>query len=53
MGKIILGTNSRTAQSYHGNLYFDEYFWVPKFGELRKVASAMAAQKQYRQTYFS
>lgn len=50
---IFLGTNSATAQSYHGNLYFDEYFWVPKFGELRKVASAMASQKQYRQTYFS
>lgn len=50
---IFLGTNSATAQSYHGNLYFDEYFWVPKFGEMRKVASAMASQKKYRQTYFS
>lgn len=50
---IFLGTNSRTAQSYHGNLYVDEYFWIPKFQELRKVASGMASQKQYRQTYFS
>lgn len=50
---IFLGTNSATAQSYHGNLYFDEIFWVPKFDEMRKVASAMASQKQYRQTYFS
>ncbi|MCK3658573.1 terminase [Pasteurellaceae bacterium Pebbles2] len=49
----FLGTNAATAQSYHGNLYFDEYFWVPKFGTMRKVASAMASQKQYRQTYFS
>ncbi|MBR0573337.1 MULTISPECIES: terminase large subunit domain-containing protein [Pasteurellaceae] len=49
----FLGTNSATAQSYHGNLYFDEIFWVPKFDEMRKVASAMASQKQYRQTYFS
>lgn len=49
----FLGTNAATAQSYHGNLYFDEYFWVPKFAVMRKVASAMASQKQYRQTYFS
>lgn len=50
---IFLGTNSNTAQSYHGNLYFDEIFWVPRFEEIRKVASGMASQKQFRQTYFS
>lgn len=50
---IFLGTNSRTAQSYHGNLYVDEIFWIPRYQELRNVASGMAAQKQYRQTYFS
>ena len=50
---IFLGTNSATAQSYHGNLYFDEVFWVPKFDVMRKVASGMAAQKMYRQTYVS
>ena len=50
---IFLGTNSATAQSYHGNLYFDEVFWVPKFDVMRKVASGMAAQKMFRQTYFS
>ncbi|MCL2656157.1 MAG: terminase family protein [Betaproteobacteria bacterium] len=49
----FLGTSSRTAQSYHGNLYFDEYFWVGRFLELRKVASGMAMHKQWRQTYFS
>lgn len=49
----FLGTNSRTAQSYHGNLYFDEYFWVHRFQELRKVASGMAIHKKWRQTYFS
>lgn len=49
----FLGTNSRTAQSYHGNLYIDEYFWIPKFLELRKVASGMAMHKKWRQTYFS
>jgi len=50
---IFLGTNNRTAQSYHGNLYVDEYFWIPKFQELRKVAGAMASQKRWRTTYFS
>lgn len=49
----FLGTNIRTAQSYHGNLYFDEYFWVYQFEALRKVASGMALHKQWRQTYFS
>lgn len=49
----FLGTNSKTAQSYHGNLYFDEIFWVGKFQELRKVASGMAIHKKWRQTYFS
>ena len=54
-GAIIyfLGTNSRTAQSYHGNLYIDEYFWIPKFQELYKVSSGMAMQKFWRLTYFS
>jgi uncharacterized protein YjcR len=50
---IFLGTNARTAQSYHGNLYFDEYFWVHSFQTLRKVASGMASHKRWRQTYFS
>jgi phage FluMu gp28-like protein len=49
----FLSTNARTAQSYHGNLYFDEYFWVQKFPELNKVASGMAMHKQWRKTYFS
>lgn len=49
----FLGTNARTAQGYHGNFYFDEFFWTFKFNELNKVASGMAMQKQYRRTYFS
>ena len=49
----FLGTNARTAQSYHGNLYLDEYFWIPKFQELRKVASGMALHKKWRQTIFN
>ncbi|MEY2686812.1 MAG: hypothetical protein RL375_1010, partial [Pseudomonadota bacterium] len=49
----FLGTNARTAQSYHGNFYFDEFFWVGRFEELNKVASGMAMHKQWRKTYFS
>lgn len=49
----FLGTNARTAQSYHGNLYLDEYFWIARFQELRKVASGMAIHAKWRQTYFS
>lgn len=49
----FLGTNSKTAQSYHGNLYLDEYFWINSFLELRKVTSGMSSQKRWRQTYFS
>lgn len=49
----FLGTNSRTAQSYHGHLYFDEYFWVYKFQDLNHVASGMAMHKKWRKTYFS
>lgn len=49
----FLGTNARTAQGYHGNFYFDEFFWTYKFNELNKVASGMAMQKKYRRTYFS
>lgn len=49
----FLGTNARTAQGYHGNFYFDEFFWTHNFEELNKVASGMALHKQWRKTYFS
>lgn len=49
----FLGTNWRTAQGYHGNFYFDEFFWTFRFKELNKVASAMALHKRWRKTYFS
>jgi uncharacterized protein YjcR len=49
----FLGTNYRTAQGYHGNFYFDEFMWVHGFNEIQKVASGIAMQKMYRQTYFS
>ncbi len=49
----FLGTNARTAQGYHGNFYFDEFFWTHNFQELNKVASGMAIHKKWRKTYFS
>lgn len=49
----FLGTNSRTAQGRHGDLYVDEYFWIPDFKELTRLAKPMASQRQYRITYFS
>jgi uncharacterized protein YjcR len=49
----FLGTNSRTAQSYHGHMYMDEIFWIPKFKEFKKVASGMATHKKWTKTYFS
>ncbi|OWJ92745.1 terminase [Pseudomonas sp. A46] len=49
----FLGTNARTAQGYHGNFYFDEFFWTFRFEELNKVASGMAMHKKWRKTYFS
>lgn len=49
----FLGTNYRTAQSYHGDVIIDECFWIYGFEELFKVASAMATHKQYTITLFS
>lgn len=49
----FLGTSAATAQSYSGNLIFDEYFWVSNFINLRKVAAAMASQTRWRRVYFS
>jgi len=49
----FLATNFRTAQSYHGDVYLDEAFWLPGFQQFEAVASAMASQKFYRLTYFS
>jgi uncharacterized protein YjcR len=49
----FLGTNSKTAQGYHGDVYLDEFFWIHRFQEFRKVTSGMAMHKKWRQTYFS
>lgn len=49
----FLGTSAATAQSYTGNLFFDEFFWTSNFANLRKVAGAMATLKGLTRTYFS
>lgn len=49
----FVSTNSRTAQGYHGHLYIDEVFWIPNFEKLNTTASAIAAHKKWRKTYFS
>jgi len=50
---FFLGTSAATAQSYNGNLYFDEIFWAANFIRLREVASGMATHTGLRRTYFS
>lgn len=49
----FLGNNYLTAQGYHGDFYFDEFFWVYNFETLNKVASGMAMHKKWRKTYMS
>ena len=49
----FLATSSRSAQSYHGDVYMDEFFWIPKFKEFYKVASGMAAHAKWTRTLFS
>lgn len=49
----FLSTNSNTAQGRHGDLYIDEYFWIPGFENLNKLAGGMASHKKWRKTFFS
>lgn len=46
-------TNANSTQSRSGNVYIDEYFWIPNFEKLMDVASAMATQSHWRKTFFS
>lgn len=48
-----LGTNALTAQGRHGDVLMDEFFWIRSFAKFKKVASAMASQKMYKQIYMS
>ena len=51
--QYFLGTNIATAQGQSGNLFFDEAFWVPKFGVMEGTAGAIATHSKFRKTYFS
>lgn len=53
VGLYPISTNSNTAQGESGDFYFDEFFWVHGFAQLRKVAAAMATHKIFKRTYFS
>lgn len=48
-----LGTNFMTAQGRNGDVVIDEFFWIRKFSQFKKVASGMASQKMYKQIYMS
>ena len=49
----FMSTSRATAQGEHGDFTCDEFFWIPAFGELKRVASAMATHKIYKRTYLS
>ncbi|EAV3689697.1 oxidoreductase [Salmonella enterica] len=49
----FLGTNASTAQSYNGDLYVDEFFWIGGFKEIQNTASGMATLDDMHITYMS
>lgn len=49
----FLGTQVSSVQGYSGDLYLDECGWVRNFKDIQEVASAMALQAVYRETYFT
>ena len=49
----FLSTNSRTAQSYNGDLYVDEVFWMNDFDKVWHVAKGMASHKHWTRTLIS
>lgn len=49
----FLGTQVSSVQGYTGDLYLDECAWVRKFMDIQEVASGMALQDAYRETYFT
>ncbi|WP_140920804.1 terminase large subunit domain-containing protein [Limnobaculum xujianqingii] len=49
----FLGTSAAHAQSYTGDLNFDEVFWVSNFLNVRRVAAGMASHSHLTRTYLS
>lgn len=50
---IFASTNVATSQGFNGHMYWDEVFWIPRFGELDDYAGGMSIQAQFRTTYIS
>lgn len=50
---ILCANNVSTAQSYSGNVYFDEVFWMSKFIDLYTGAKGMATLGDFKITLFS
>lgn len=49
----FLSNNSKSAQSYTGDVIIDEFFWIQGFDNLYKVASGMATHKKWTKTLMS
>ena len=49
----FLSTNSSTSQGRSGDVIIDEFAWIPKFMELRKLAGAMAMHTKFRRYFIS
>ncbi|EAW1261751.1 terminase family protein [Salmonella enterica] len=49
----FLSTNASTAQSYNGDLYVDEFFWISGFAQVQNTASGMATLDDMHITYLS
>lgn len=49
----FLSTNSRTGQGFHGHLYVDEAFWIPKFKEVDELIGGATIHDNWRTTYLS
>ncbi|MER2495737.1 terminase large subunit domain-containing protein [Vibrio neptunius] len=50
---VFASTNVATSQGFNGHMYWDEVFWIPRFGELDDYAGGMSIQAKYRTTYIS
>ena len=50
---IFCSTNSTTAQSYNGDLWVDEFAWIPKAEQVMDTAIGMTSNKKYRMVYIT
>ncbi len=48
-----VSTNGKTAQSYTGHVYMDEYSWIGNFKAFHGTAMAMASHHHWTRTLFS